>query len=116
MNSLNDRTDLIAKTQRISPTALREYQGETTILDIRSENERKAGHITNSIHIPLNHLVDRITEIPLTGKVIVHCQGGYRSMIAASLLEKENRDNVLDLAGGYQAWVSTQNPVHIPAS
>ena len=116
MNSLNARADLISKTQRISPTTLREYEGETTILDIRSENERKAGHITNSIHIPLNHLVERVKEVPFTGVVIVHCQGGYRSMIAASLLEKENRDNVLDLAGGYQAWVTTQNPVHIPIS
>jgi len=116
MHSLTDRTDLISKTQRIAPSTLREYEGETTLLDIRTATERKAGHILNSVHIPLNHLLERIAEIPLTGKVIVHCQGGYRSMIAASLLEKEKRDNVLDLAGGYQAWVTTQNPVHLPTS
>jgi len=43
--------------------------------------------------------------------VIVHCQGGYRSMIAASLLEKEGLSNVFDLVGGYQAWVSEKRPV-----
>ncbi len=61
------------------------------------------GHIEESVNIPLNHLADRLAEIPTTGPVVVHCQGGYRSSIAASFLEKEGRDNVFDLIGGYKA-------------
>ncbi|MBC8288184.1 MAG: MBL fold metallo-hydrolase [Nitrospinae bacterium] len=111
MESLKDCIDLISKTQRISAVAIYELEGETTIVDIRNENEWKGGHIEGSINIPLNHLADRIAEVPESGQVIVHCQGGYRSMIAASLLEKENRSNIFDLVGGYQAWVTTKRPV-----
>ena len=111
MESLRDRNDLISKTQRISAAAIDELEGETTIIDIRNENEWEGGHIEGSLNIPLNHLADRIAEVPLFGQVIVHCQGGYRSMIAASLLEKEGLINVFDLVGGYQAWVSAKRPV-----
>ena len=111
MESLKDRNDLISKTQRISAAAIDELEGETTIIDIRNKNEWEGGHIEGSLNIPLNHLADRIAEVPLSGQVIVHCQGGYRSMIAASLLEKEGLSNVFDLVGGYQAWVSEKRPV-----
>ena len=111
MESLKDRNDLISKTQRISAAAIDELEGETTIIDIRNENEWEGGHIEGSLNIPLNHLADRIAEVPLSGQVIVHCQGGYRSMIAASLLEKEGLSNIFDLVGGYQAWVSEKRPV-----
>jgi rhodanese-related sulfurtransferase len=108
MESLKEHTNLISKTQRISATTISELKGEVTIVDIRSEKEWEDGHIKGSVNIPLNSLANRITEIPESGYVIVHCQGGYRSMIAASLLEKEGRRNVFDLAGGYQAWVTTK--------
>jgi glyoxylase-like metal-dependent hydrolase (beta-lactamase superfamily II)/rhodanese-related sulfurtransferase len=111
MESLKDRTDLIANTQRISIAAIDELEGETTIIDIRNQNEWEGGHIEDSVNIPLNHLADRIAEVPKSGHVIVHCQGGYRSMIAASLLEKEGSNNVFDLVGGYQAWVTAKRPV-----
>ena len=108
MESLKEHTNLISKTQRISATTINELKGEVTIVDIRSEKEWEDGHIKGSVNIPLNSLANRIAEIPESGYVIVHCQGGYRSMIAASLLEKEGRRNVFDLAGGYQAWVTTK--------
>ena len=111
MESLKDHTYLISKTQRISAAAIDELEGNITIIDIRNKNEWEGGHIENSTNIPLNHLMDRISEVPMSGPVIVHCQGGYRSMIATSLLEKEGRVNVFDLVGGYQAWVSTKQPV-----
>ena len=111
MESLKDHTYLISKTQRISAAAIDELEGNITIIDIRNKNEWEGGHIENSTNIPLNHLMDRISEVPVSGPVIVHCQGGYRSMIATSLLEKEGRGNVFDLVGGYQAWVSTKQPV-----
>lgn len=111
MESLKDRADLVSKTQRISVAAIDELEGQTTILDIRNENEWEGGHIEGSINIPLNHLADRIAEVPESGHVIVHCQGGYRSMIAASLLEKKGRSNVFDLVGGYQAWVTAKRSV-----
>jgi hydroxyacylglutathione hydrolase len=79
------------------------------ILDIRSEAEHAGGHVTGSLNIPLPKLEDRIGEVP-AGPVVVHCEGGYRSAIGASLLQKLGREGVHDLVGGFKAWVATKEP------
>jgi hydroxyacylglutathione hydrolase len=107
MEALRYRPELVSKTPRIAAAATRGLDGEPTVIDIRTPSEWEGGHIEGSVNIPLNHLADRLVEIPTNGPVVVHCQGGYRSSIAASFLEKEGRDNVLDLIGGYKAWVTT---------
>lgn len=106
LNSLKDRPELVSQTKRISAQALNELGEKTTIIDIRSQSEWDAGHIAGSVNVPLNQLQERLTEIPRDQTVIVHCQGGYRSSIAASLLEKQGYDNVVDLVGGYKAWLT----------
>jgi len=111
MKSLKDRPNLISQTQRVSAASIGSLQGKTTIVDIRTKNEWEAGHIEKSINIPLNHLNENIKELTESDNLIVYCQGGYRSIIAASLLEREDRFNVFDLAGGYQAWVASKRPV-----
>jgi glyoxylase-like metal-dependent hydrolase (beta-lactamase superfamily II)/rhodanese-related sulfurtransferase len=111
MESLKDRPNLISQTQRVSAASIGSLQGKTTIVDIRTKNEWEAGHIEKSINIPLNHLNENIKELTESDNLIVYCQGGYRSIIAASLLEREDRFNVFDLAGGYQAWVASKRPV-----
>ena len=103
MNALLNRPDLVAQTKRVSVQALEELNGGMTIIDIRAPNEWEAGHVEGSINIPLNHLEERLDEVPTTGNVVVQCQGGYRSAIAASLLAREGRENVMDLVGGYKA-------------
>lgn len=107
LNSLKDRPDLISQTKRISAQALDELEEKTTVIDIRSQSEWEAGHISDSLNIPLNQLQERFSEIPHDQTVVVHCQGGYRSIIAVSLLEKQGFENILDLVGGYQAWITT---------
>ena len=74
------------------------------IIDVRNDAEWSAGHIPNAIHIPLGQLEKRINEIPADQNVVVHCQGGGRSAIAASLLQKMGRKNVANLKGGYGAY------------
>ena len=74
------------------------------VLDVRHDNEWNEGHIPNATHIPLGQLAERINEVPATGNIVVHCQGGSRSAIAASLLQKMGRKNVANLTGGYKAW------------
>lgn len=104
LNSLQDHPELVSQTRRISAQAMQELDEQVTILDIRTPAEWNTGHIENSINIPLNHLAEHLSEIPRDQTVIVHCQGGYRSSIAASLLEKQGFDNVIDLVGGFKAW------------
>lgn len=108
IESLADRPELSAATERILATDLPKLTGEETIVDVRTANEWAGGHIPGSMNIPLNELRGRVAEVPTSGRVVVHCQGGYRSSIAASLLAEEGHGNVIELVGGYQAWLATQ--------
>jgi rhodanese-related sulfurtransferase len=63
------------------------------------------------MHIPLAELRRRIDEVPTGGPVVVHCAGGWRSSVAASLLRQQGRDDVSDLLGGFAAWQAMHEPV-----
>jgi hydroxyacylglutathione hydrolase len=54
--------------------------------------------------MPLNHLQERIREIPRERRIAVHCAGGYRPSIAASLLHQYGITHLMELAGGLAAW------------
>jgi hydroxyacylglutathione hydrolase len=85
--------------------------GEIAVIDVRGAGEWQAGHLPGAIHIPLGHLPDRLAEIPRDTPVVVQCQGGGRSSIAASLLERLGVTNVINLAGGYRDWHAGGLPV-----
>ena len=80
-------------------------------VDVRAPSERAQKQIEGSVHIPLGHLVERMSEIPNDRNVLVFCAGGYRSSIAASLLQRSGRANVSELAGGITAWEAAGLPV-----
>jgi hydroxyacylglutathione hydrolase len=90
------------RVDQVSPNEL----ADVVVLDVRNDNEWNEGHIPSAIHIPLGHLADRISEVPDDKRVVVQCQGGGRSSIGASLLQKMGRKNVANLAGGYKAWTA----------
>jgi hydroxyacylglutathione hydrolase len=81
------------------------------LVDVRTAAERSQKQIDGSTHIPLNHLIERMQEIPRERPVLLHCAGGYRSSIAASLLEREGFTDVGELAGGIAAWETAGLPV-----
>ncbi len=114
MDALNDRPELVAKIERITAVALSERMATPeapTIVDVRSEKEWHTKRITGSVNIPLNHLRERAAEIPNDHQVVVHCEGGYRSAIAASILAQAGRPDVFDMVGGYNAWAASKLPV-----
>ena len=119
MNALANRDDLVERTARITAPALAEWldgkrtdAGEApTVIDVRSPAEHAGGHIEGSLNIPLPHLDERIADIPADRPAVVHCEGGYRSAIAASLLQKFGHADVRDLVGGYKAWLAARLPV-----
>lgn len=118
MDALRDRPDLVAKIDRITAVALSEQLSTATataptVVDVRSEKEWAAGHIPGSRNFPLNHLRDRATEIDKDRPVVVHCEGGYRSAIAASVLAQVGRADVLDMVGGFKAWAASKLPVQV---
>lgn len=73
--------------------------------------EWAARHIDGSVNIPLNHLQERIGEIPRDRRIAVHCAGGYRSSIAASILHQCGLTHLIEMAGGLAAWEAAQLPV-----
>lgn len=111
---LQQHPELIGVIDRMTAADLAERldgREPPTVLDVRSESEWRAGHIAGSLNIPLPRLEERLDEIPTDGTLVVHCQGGYRSSIAASLLERAGRKNVFDLVGGMMAWHASHLPV-----
>jgi len=73
------------------------------VLDVRNPAERERSRIEVSLHIPLGQLRERMEELPRDREIVVYCAGGYRSMIAASMLEAGGYP-ACDLEGGMQAW------------
>jgi hydroxyacylglutathione hydrolase len=85
--------------------------GRLTVVDVRGRAEWDAGHLPGVANIPVGYLVDRIAEIPRDRPVVVHCQAGSRSAIAASVLRANGVREVINLAGGFAEWQAAGNAV-----
>lgn len=75
---------------------------ETKVFDIRKKNEFNSEHLAGAINIPLNEINNHLSEFPKEEKFIIHCQGGYRSMIASSILKQRGWDNFADVTEGFK--------------
>jgi len=84
---------------------------DVTVVDVRSAAEWATGHLPGAIHIPLGYLTRRASEIPAGRPVVVQCQSGGRSAIAASLLERAGLRNIANLSGGITAWAAAGLPL-----
>jgi hydroxyacylglutathione hydrolase len=80
------------------------------IVDVRAASEWAEGHVPGALHVPLAELADRMDELP-AGPLILHCQGGSRSVIATSMLEAAGRSDVANMEGGFAAWRRAGLPV-----
>jgi rhodanese-related sulfurtransferase len=81
------------------------------LVDVRAPGERQHKRIAGSVGIPLMHLGDRLSELPADRPVLVYCAGGYRSSIAASLLQCHGFTQVSEIAGGIAAWDAGKLPL-----
>jgi rhodanese-related sulfurtransferase len=106
----------LESTRRIGVQELAAARGPLSVLDVRTPGEWAAGHLAGSQNLPLAQLRNRIDELPSSGRVFVHCKTGYRSLIATSLLAGRGSLELIDVAGGYDAWVAAALPVDGPAS
>jgi len=114
LGSLESRPELTATTERLAAplAAERLATAEPVVVDVRAPSEREQKQIGGSVGIPLNHLTTRLNELPKDRPIIVYCAGGYRSSIAASLLQLHGFTRVSEIAGGLAAWETAQLPVH----
>jgi len=84
------------------------------VLDVRREGEWQAGHIAEADWAPLDYFSTALPDLDRNAPLAVHCKGGYRSMIACSLLQRAGYANVINLQGGFDAWQNAQLPVVTP--
>ena len=75
----------------------------TKIFDVRNESEFNSEHVVGACNIPLNKLNANLEKINSNGVNYIHCAGGYRSMIASSILKARGIHNFIDIKGGYSA-------------
>jgi hydroxyacylglutathione hydrolase len=115
MRSLASRPDITATTERVSPQVafdrLAQRGHGAIVVDVRTPGERAQQRIAGSVSLPLNHLLERLSEVPRDRPLLVHCAGGYRSAIAASLLQREGFIRVTEVAGGLAAWEAARLPL-----
>jgi hydroxyacylglutathione hydrolase len=79
-------------------------QGQMGVIDVRREGEWQAGHIEQAQWHALDNFPHGLPEFDGDKPVTVHCKGGYRSMIACSLLERAGHRSLFNLIGGFDAW------------
>ncbi len=99
--------------QQISAPELAERMetGDVAVIDVRGRSEWEAGHLHGVPNIPVGSLNDRLREIPVSKPVVVYCQSGARSAIAASVLHANGLTNVMNLTGGIAEWQRRKLPV-----
>jgi rhodanese-related sulfurtransferase len=83
---------------------------ELQVLDVRREPEWDAAHIENAIWWPLDNFRVSPPEMDHQAPIAVHCKGGYRSMIASSLLQRAGFKRVINVIGGFDAWQEAKLP------
>ena len=81
------------------------------VVDVRKDGEYASAHINNAHHISLDYINDHLNELPEDKPFYVHCAGGYRSVIAASILKSRGIHNLVDIAGGFGAIKKVGIPV-----
>jgi hydroxyacylglutathione hydrolase len=98
-----EETDLIINIEADELAMDIPFDDKLVILDVRKPAEFAEGHVKDALNIPVNDLTDplNIASFEEDQNIYVHCQGGYRSMIATSLLKREGIHNLRNIVGGY---------------
>lgn len=97
---------------QVTPAQLEALYNSTPVhlVDVRKRAEFDAEHLEMAHHVSLDTLNDHLAEIPKHQPVYIHCAGGYRSMIACSILKARGWEQVVDVQGGFKALADTSLP------
>lgn len=97
--------------KRITAAELKaKYNKHILLFDVRKKSEFDSEHIIGAVNVPLNEINSHLAEFSKDRPFILHCAGGYRSMIAASILKRRGFDNFADVEGGFAAIVDEKLP------
>ncbi len=107
--SAGKETDTV---ESIPATSLEKIYAEAknNIYDVRKQSEHLSEHVEKAVNTPLSDLNSCFASFPKEEKFFLHCAGGYRSMIAASILKSRGYHNIIDIQGGFAAIKETKVP------
>ena len=97
----------VTRTAQIAPKDLHRQLAagdRPQVLDVRTDDEWREGHLPGALHIMGGYLAERLGEVPRDRPLVVMCGSGYRSTIAASVLERAGFTTITNLTGGMKAW------------
>jgi len=92
-------------TERLTPEQLEktlQKQDTPLVIDVRKKSEFDSEHVIGAINVPLNEINKHLAQFPKDKPFVLHCAGGYRSMIAASILKQRGWNNFSDVIGGFK--------------
>ena len=113
----HDDSDALQGTPQMTVEELapRLARDEVAVVDVRGHSEWEAGHLPGVPNIPVGMLAEHLDELPRDRPLVMQCQSGARSAMAAALLQARGFDNVVNLTGGFGAWQDAGGDVERPA-
>ena len=99
------------ETDGVATTTGKTLKGDTPVFDVRKPSEFAAEHVMGATNTPLSSLNDHLGTFPENDTFYLHCAGGYRSMIASSVLKKRGIHNFVNVNGGMKAIRQTDTPL-----
>jgi hydroxyacylglutathione hydrolase len=101
-------------TTSAAETANWMQQGRVHVLDVRDEYEWDEKHIPGALHCYVGHLEDKLPLLPKDSEIVVHCNVGHRSGVAASILKRNRFTRIHNMLGGICAWEKLGLPLEKP--
>ena len=102
----------IDAVNRITAEELQQkMKGDLVVIDVRKKSEFESEHVEGAVNVPLNQINQHLEKFPKEQEFVLHCAGGYRSMIAASILQQRGWSQLTDVIDGFKAIKETKIPV-----
>jgi rhodanese-related sulfurtransferase len=110
---VNNRKERIREVSVANAIDRLKTNPEATLVDVREDNEWDTAHAAGAIHLGKG-IIERDIEVTIPDKeaeIILYCGGGYRSALAADVLQEMGYANVWSMAGGWKAWKEAAAPI-----
>jgi len=101
----------LAKVDTLAVADFQEVVGEKNVIDVRKPGEWSAEHVDGAIHYPLDYINEHLNELDKNTEYHVHCAGGYRSVIAISILMQQGYAKLVNITEGFRAFAGTKIPL-----
>jgi len=102
---------IYAPPVRIPDVSTAQLPADAQLIDVREDDEWRAGHAPGALHLPMMQVPERLADIPTEGNVVIVCRSGHRSAEVVRYLIGQGYDNVRNLADGMFGWVAAGRPL-----